>query len=66
MDRLFINNTRKKQAKQLINEMTILRHELIQLEQKLEHIQRQCHHQFLETTTMRKCKICHYTESLHY
>lgn len=66
MDRPFINNPRTRQAKRLINEMTVLRNELTQLEQKLEHIQQQCNHQFFETTAMRKCKICHYTESLHY
>ncbi|HEY4600278.1 MAG TPA: hypothetical protein VIG73_03125 [Cerasibacillus sp.] len=66
MDRPFISNPRTRQAKRLINEMTVLRDKLKLLEQELEHIQQQCNHHFFETTVIRKCKICHFTESLHY
>lgn len=53
-------------AEQLIQQITVKRENLRQLEEKLTLLQSGCAHHFVEIATHRKCKKCLKIESIHY
>lgn len=53
-------------TEQLIQQITVKRRNLHQLEEQLALLQAQCIHEYTETITYRKCMKCLKIESVHY
>ncbi|MDR7000263.1 hypothetical protein [Neobacillus niacini] len=54
------------EIRRLMEEVGSLEEQIQHLNKKIQTIQLQCKHVFLETSVMRKCRKCGFTESTYY
>ncbi|GHH98987.1 hypothetical protein AM1BK_25300 [Neobacillus kokaensis] len=62
----YIANNNAHDIKKLTAEIVFLQEQIHQLKNRIDSIQQHCKHIFLETSVMRKCQKCGYTESTYY
>lgn len=66
MDQTFIDNCSNSELENLKEEVEILQQKVDYLRGKIQSIQYQCRHIFLETSSMRECQKCGFAESTYY
>ncbi len=66
MDPKFIDNHNLKEIQKLKREIESLENEIREMEDKIQSIYCSCNHIFQETTVMRVCQKCGYSESTYY
>ncbi|OIK15781.1 hypothetical protein BIV60_08205 [Bacillus sp. MUM 116] len=54
------------EIRRLLEELSALQQKIFHLNEKIQSIQLQCKHVFLETPVMRKCQKCGFAESTYY
>lgn len=66
MDLEYTDNNHSIEVKTLMVEIAMLQEKIHQLNGKISSIQGRCKHIFFETSGMRKCQKCYFTESTYY
>lgn len=66
MDLEFIADENGQDIRLLTSEIAMLQEKIQQLKGRIETIQQNCRHIFLETPVMRTCQKCGFSESTYY
>jgi hypothetical protein len=66
MDQKFTDNPSSLKVIELMEEIEFLQQQIQSLQKEIKTIQHHCRHIFWETSYMRKCQKCGYTESTYY
>ncbi|WP_028400729.1 hypothetical protein [Ectobacillus panaciterrae] len=66
MDQKSIDESNYNEIKKIKREIEIMQHKIHQLQEEIQYIQRICDHTFMETSVMRICQRCGFSESTYY
>ncbi len=66
MDQKFIDNSSLKEIQKIKREIEIMQNSIRDMQEKVHTMQENCNHIFMETSIMRVCQKCGFSESMYY